>query len=197
MKLTIEELTTITGGRTNGIYEKVITGAAGLDEAGPTDISFIANPKYTDKVESSKAGVVLVTEEFKTKKPAIIVKNPQLAFAKVLGVLAKETTPAYKPQIHASAAVAESAKVAKSAYIGPNVVIDGNAVVSDDCVIVANSFIGRNSQIGRGSIIYPNVSVRENVAIGERAIIHPGVVIGGDGFGFVGTGTHFKIPQIG
>jgi len=197
MNLTVKEITTLTDGRTNGIYEIAITGAAGLDEAGPTDISFIANPKYASKVANSKAGLIFITDEFKTNKPAIIVKNPQLAFAKVLTVLAEDILPDYKPLIHQQACVSKSAKIAPGVHIGPFVVIEDNVQVGEDTVIVANTFIGSNTKIGANSLIYPNVTIRENIIIGQRAIIHPGVVIGGDGFGFVGAKKHFKIPQIG
>jgi len=199
MKITAGKIAELVGGELSGPPELVITGAAGLDEAGPSDVSFLANQKYASKLAESRAGLLFVTEKTPVAgKNTVKVKNPQLAFAKVLGLIAPEVNPPAKPGIHATAVISKTAKIGKDGFIGPFVVIEDGASVGNGTVVCAHCFIGRKSSVGNSGLIYPNVTIRENVAIGDRTVIHPGTVIGSDGFGFVTEGkSHHKIPQLG
>jgi UDP-3-O-[3-hydroxymyristoyl] glucosamine N-acyltransferase len=199
MKITAIKLAELVGGELNGSPELVVTGAAGLDEAGPSDVSFLANPKYADKLAETRAGLLFITEKTPVSgKSTIKVKNPQLAFAKVLELIAPEINPPEKPGIHPTAVVSKNARIGKDVFVGPFAVIEDGASVGSGTAIRAHCFIGRKSTIGSSSLIYPNVTIRENVAIGDRAVIHSGTVIGSDGFGFVAEGkSHHKIPQLG
>jgi UDP-3-O-[3-hydroxymyristoyl] glucosamine N-acyltransferase len=201
MKITAKKLAELLQGELTGASDSVFTGAAGLDEAGPSDVSFIANPKYAGKVAASRAGLIIISDKAPDAgagKPSIKVKNPQLAFAKVLELLAPEMNPPAAAGIHPTAVVSKGAKVAKDAAIGPCAVIEEGAVIGSASVVSAHCYVGRKTQIGNSCRIYPNVTLREKVTLGDRVIIHSGAVLGSDGFGYAPDGKkHYKIPQIG
>lgn len=199
MKLTIAEVAAIVQGTVNFNSNLIVTGANGLDEAGPEDISFLGNPKYAELLNTTKAGVVLVPQNIpEIQKPVIKVKNPQLAFAKILSIIESEKSPKIFNQIHSSCVIESSAKIGKDVSIGAFSVIEEGAVIGNNTIIKAHVYVGNNTVIGDNCIIYPNVTIRENILIGSRVIIHSGSVIGSDGFGFVPAETGiFKIPQIG
>jgi UDP-3-O-[3-hydroxymyristoyl] glucosamine N-acyltransferase len=199
MNMKTSDIAQLVSGRLIGDPDLVINGAAGLDEAGQSDISFVFNPKYVKHLSKSKAGVLLLSEEVAAcKATQIIVKNPHLAFAQVLTIIEKEIRPSFAPGIHPKAVVAADVKIAKDVYIGPGVVIEPEATIGETSHIGANSYIGHGSRIGKNTHIYPNVTIRENVKVGNNVIIHPGAVLGSDGFGFVPSQAgHFKVPQIG
>ena len=199
MKMTAEEIANLTGGVLQGDPGLVITGAAGLAEAGASDVSFISNPRYLGRMKSSAAGLLLLQQNVENDgRPCIRVKNPQLAFAKVLTILSQELQPPAAPGIHPSAVVATGAKIGNDVAVGPFSVIEEGAVIGSGSRIYPHCYVGRHSAVGNECIIYPNVTIRERCTIGNRAIIHPGVVIGSDGFGFVPTKEgQFKIPQTG
>ncbi len=199
MNMKASQIAELVTGRLIGDPDLVVTGAAGLDEAGHSDVSFVFNPKYVKHLSKSKAGVLLLGEEVANCNAVqIIVKNPHLAFAQILTILEKEIRPSFAPGIHPKAVVAGDAKIAKNVYVGPGVVIEPGVSIGENTHIGANSYIGHSSRIGSNTRIYPNVTIRENVKVGNNVIIHPGTVLGSDGFGFVPSPAgHFKVPQIG
>jgi UDP-3-O-[3-hydroxymyristoyl] glucosamine N-acyltransferase len=199
VKITSKEIAVLVEGKLNGDPGRAITGAAGLIEASESDLSFLGNSKYVKHLALTKAGLVLLPEKMSLPgKDHINVKNPQLAFAMVLNLLAKEKSPDHGKGIHPMAYVAKTASVAKSAVIGPFTVIEEYSHIGENTKILANSYIGHNSRVGSNTLIYPNVTIRENITIGDNVIIHPGVVVGSDGFGFIPYEKGiFKIPQIG
>ena len=199
MKLTAREIAALVEGKVYGNPEALVTGAAGLDEAAETDVSFLGNQKYLPLVFTTKAGVLFLPEKLAgLKKTIIAVKNPQLAFAKVLTVIEKERKPISEKGINATAIIGRSVTLGHEITIGPFTVIEDNAHIGNSTKILAQVFIGSGSKIGHGCLIYPNVTIGENITIGNNVIIHSGTVIGSDGFGFVPTsGGHFKIPQLG
>ena len=199
MKITAKEIADLTGGVLEADAGLVITGAAGLAEAGASDVSFIANPRYLGRMNSSAAGLLLLQQNVENNgRPCVRVKNPQLAFAKVLTVISKELDPHPAPGIHPAAMVAAGAKIGTGVAVGAFAVIEESAVIGNGSRIYPHCYVGKRSAVGNECIIYPNVTIRERCTIGNRAIIHPGAVIGSDGFGFVPTKEgQFKIPQIG
>lgn len=199
MKLTSKQLAELLSGILVGPEDIIITGAAGLDEALGSDVSFVSNPKYLSKVEESKAGLLIVSDKSeKIDKPVIKVLNPQLAFAKILELIAPEVNPPVTVCVHKSAVISHTAKLGRNVSIGACAVIDNDAVIGDNAVIYPGCYVGVKSSVGGACLIYPNVSIRENVSIGKRCIIHSGTVIGSDGFGFARDGkAHHKIPQLG
>ncbi|HHV63268.1 MAG TPA: UDP-3-O-(3-hydroxymyristoyl)glucosamine N-acyltransferase [Firmicutes bacterium] len=130
-------------------------------------------------------------------KPVILVKNPRLAFARVLEVFAPEFEP--PAGIHPTSVIGEGVVTGTGVSIGPFVVVERGAKIGNRVVLYPGVYIGHEAEIGDGTRIYANAVIRERVKIGRNVVIHPGAVIGGDGFGFVqdDEGAHHKIPQIG
>ncbi len=199
------EIAQAVRGSLEGDGAVLIEGAAGLAEATERQISFFHNPKYSDQLQKTRAGVVLLpsnTNGLKTPsgKTLIRVPNPPLAFAQVLALFEKQQQrhnhPA--PGIHPQAVVHPTARVSPSAAIGPLTVIEAGAEIGSDAIIYSGCYIGARSRVGEKSLIYPNVVLREDTQLGARVIIQPGAVLGSDGYGFATQeGKHHKIPQIG
>ncbi|MBK8574659.1 MAG: UDP-3-O-(3-hydroxymyristoyl)glucosamine N-acyltransferase [Elusimicrobia bacterium] len=198
MKLPLNEIVDLVGGTLLGDGTVVVTGAAGIGEAGPGDITFLANPKYGSQIATTKASAVIVTADVDTGgRPAVVHKNPSLAWAKVLELLDRERTR--RPTgIHPTAVIAPSAKVGRNVTLGAFTVVEEGAVIGDNTILYAHVYVGFDTTIGSDCLIYPRVTLRERVTVGNRCIFQPGVVIGGDGFGFALTGgRQYKIPQVG
>ncbi len=181
--------------------EPLLTGFAGLRDAGPHNISFLANPRYTRAARATKAGVVLAPESFSPQANSstvvIGVESPSLAFATLVEHF---HTPAPRPPvgIHPAATVHPDAVVDASASVGPGACIDNGARIGPRTVVHANAVIGPRSVLGADCIIYSNVAIREDVSLGDRVIVHCGAVLGADGFGFeFRNGRHEKIQQLG
>ena len=199
MKLKASDIAQVVNGRLIGNPDMTITGAAGLNEAGASDVSFVFNPKYVKHLAKSKAGLLLMAEEIPRCKAAqVIVKNPHLAFAKVLELRENELKPSMPSGIHTTAIVAPDAKIGNNVSIGPFAVIEPGSSIGEGTRIGAYTYIGHGSHIGKKCLFYPHVTIRERVHVGNNVIIHPGAVLGSDGFGFVpGHEGHYKIPQLG
>jgi len=197
----LEQIALLVKGKLTGNGSSLITGAAGLEEAGATDISFLRDTKKLDLLDATKAGGILIgpgmIDNLNRNKNFIEVANPMEAFALILETIAKEKRSP-KTGIHPHALISEKAKIGQGVWIGPFVVIEEEAQIEDDAVLEAQVYVGPRSKIGRGTKIYPQVVIREDVQIGRRCIIHSGAVIGSDGFGFFfAHGKHNKIPQVG
>ncbi|MEN6465459.1 MAG: UDP-3-O-(3-hydroxymyristoyl)glucosamine N-acyltransferase [Syntrophaceae bacterium] len=196
MGKTVKEIAEFLGGTFSGDGNAVIENVKGLDEAGRGDLSFISNPKYRKKIETTEAGAILVSPDIKSGKTLIYVKDPYIALARVVGLF-------YKPEEHPAgisggAFVAEGAEVAADAVLYPGVYVGAKAVIGKRVVLYPGVKIGPQAVIGNDSILYYNVSVYGRCLIGKRVIIHAGVVVGSDGFGFANPGRdNFKIPQVG
>jgi UDP-3-O-[3-hydroxymyristoyl] glucosamine N-acyltransferase len=175
----VDDIVALVGGRYDGPRDRLISGAATLQDATSDHISFLGNPLYAPQLLTTKAGVVLVPNETDGRDPRFIrVSKPHAALAKV--VARWFDTPALRPGI------SPLASISPTASIGSNVTIGAFVTIGDDVVI------------GEGTTIYPNVTIYHRCKIGKRCILHSGVVIGADGFGFATEGgRHHKIPQIG
>jgi UDP-3-O-[3-hydroxymyristoyl] glucosamine N-acyltransferase len=204
MNLTAEEITKLVKGRLQGDGARRIEGLAGLEEAGPTDITFIKDHKHLALLEKSRAGAVLVRPDLAPQsghafngKTVILVENPHLAFVTLLQIAEKEKGKR-PPEIHPSAVVHPSAILGKDVSIGPHAVIEENARIGDRTRVESQCYVGAGARIGADCLIYPQVVLREEVCLGDRCIIHPGAVIGSDGYGYLWhNNRHMKIPQIG
>jgi UDP-3-O-[3-hydroxymyristoyl] glucosamine N-acyltransferase len=179
--------------------ERVITGVATLRQAGATQLSFYANQRYRQQLTQTQAGVVLLHEDMRSACPADawVVANPYLTYARVAQLLHPE--PSSAPGIHPTAVVAATAQLAADVCIGAGVVI-GDAVRLDAGVVIgAGCVIEAGCSIGAGSRLAARVTLCRECVLGARVIIHPGAVIGADGFGFAPAedGSWFKVPQLG
>jgi UDP-3-O-[3-hydroxymyristoyl] glucosamine N-acyltransferase len=177
-----------------------ITGAAGLEQAEPGQVTFLSNPRYTPKIASTAASAIYVADGVEVPRPDLVVlraKDPYLAFTRALIVF--NPRPEIEATIHSSAAIDESAKVGSGCFIGPNVSIGKNSRIGDRVRIQANATIYEEVSIGDDSEIHSGVAIREDTVIGKRVIIHNNAVIGCDGFGFAKDENKawLKIPQVG
>ncbi len=198
---TLNELATLIGGELHGDPHTMIQGVAGIEDAGPGEITFAENLKKAPAAVESKASAVLLPPDGKevaarAGKPCITVENPRLGFARLLAIF----TPQYDfpPGVHPSSVVAPTAKLGKNVSVGARVVIEDGAEVGENVHLYPGVYVGHDAVIGDDTVIHANVTIRERVQIGKRVIIHAGTVIGSDGFGFVTVaGKHHKVPHIG
>lgn len=198
MSHTLGQLATIVQGVVKGDENLIIEKLGTLENATPSELSFLANSKYQGYLTSTQAGAVLVKTEDLAQlvDNAIIVSNPYLAFAQLSHLFISKTQS--WSSIHESAVIAVNTRIAPNACIGPNVVIDEDCDIAEDCVIGAGCVIGRGTIIGRGTRLYPNVTIYHDVIVGDACIFHSGAVIGADGFGFApNQGRWEKIIQLG
>lgn len=197
MRKTLKEIAVLIDGDVVGDENIVITGIAGIQEALPGDITFLANPKYLTFIDRTQASAIITSRDVKSaKKPIIRADNPSLAFTKIVSLIAPQEV---RPKgLHPTAIVSKKAILGKDVALDAYVVIADGALVGDKTVIYPGCYIGVDTKIGSNSVIYPNVSIREGSIIGSNVIIHSGTVIGSDGFGYVTVdGIHHKIPQLG
>ncbi len=195
---TLGQLAEELGGSLRGNAAQVISGFATLQEAGPSQLSFLANAQYRKYLAATQAAAVLLSPDDADgyDGTAIIVSDPYLSYARASHLF--ETRPVAPPGIHPTAVVAEDAQIHPSASVGACVVIEAGACIGADVVIGAQSFIGARSRIGDGGRLAPRVTLYHDVVIGERVVIQSGAVIGGEGFGFAKEqGAWQKIAQIG
>ena len=195
----LSELAKLTGAQIEGPEDVEIRGAAGLDEAGEEHVTFLANPRYTPRVNSTRAAAIYLSEEAQTDREISIlrVKDPYLAYTRALRIFHPEAE--LEPFVHPSAVIDSTARIAARVAIGACVVIGRNVFVGDDVHIHPNVTVYDDVTIGRNSVIHSGVALRERTVIGERVIIHNNAVIGCDGFGYAKDEQKrwLKIPQAG
>lgn len=194
----LSELAERLGCALHGDGERLITGVSTLEKAGPQDITFLANMKYSPKVKSSKAGAILASEPLTGASAATLVSaHPYYHHARALALF--YPPPKLNPGIHPTACIAASATVGLGAAIGPYVVIGERSSVGANATLHPHAVIYEGCTIGDNFTAHSHVSVREFSRIGHRVTLHNGVVIGGDGFGFAKApdGQQFKIMQSG
>lgn len=176
-----------------------ITGVATIDDAGPHDLTFLANDGYVQALQSSKAGAVLVARDYDGKAPMPMLRaaNPRLAFAQAVALFYPPRRPA--AGIHPTAVVPESCKLGSGVAVGPYAVLGENVTVGDDCVLHAHAVVYADAVLGKACEIHSHACVREGVMLGDRVVLQNGAMIGADGFGFEprADGSLEKVPQVG
>jgi UDP-3-O-[3-hydroxymyristoyl] glucosamine N-acyltransferase len=177
-----------------------ITGVAGVREARPGELTFVAHPRYATAAAQTRASAVLVASDWNRPLPCALLRadRPDEAFSRAADLFAPPPVRP-PPGIHPTALVAPDARLGEEVRVGPFCVIESGAEIGDRTMLFAQGYIGPEAQIGPDSLLYPHVTIRERCRIGARAILHSGVVIGADGFGYVEepNGVRRKIPQIG
>ncbi|MFC1683734.1 UDP-3-O-(3-hydroxymyristoyl)glucosamine N-acyltransferase [Candidatus Zixiibacteriota bacterium] len=198
MVKTVAEIARLLDGQVVGDGEVQIKGVSGIDQASQGDITFLAEGKYEQLLETTAASAIIVPREIEfPHKTLVRVADPRVGFAKVMRLFYADA-PEISPGVHPSSAIARQAQIGQNVRIGAMACIEENAVIGDDVIIFPGVFVGRGTQIGSGSILHANVTVREGVTLGRNVIVHSGAVIGSDGFGYAREGQRYlKIPQIG
>lgn len=194
----LEELAQQLGAECRGTPDAEITGVAGIEEAGPGQVTFVANPKYAPLAKKTEAGAVLVAPDFPDIQASTLrIKNPYLAFARAIEIF--HPAPVYPAGIHPTAVIHPTAKVGKQASIGAYAVIGENCVIGDHATILPHVVIYPNARIGDHFFAHAHSVVRENCRLGHNVILQNGVVVGSDGYGFAkdDKGKWHKIVQSG
>ena len=196
--ISLAELAELVGGSVAGDPSISVSGVAPLEFAGADHISFLANPKYENKVAGCKAAAIIAHPSLagSVERPLLLADNPYLAFAKILTHF--EAIPHVGRGIMAGADVHDEAVVDEDVTISPGCVVCAGAKIGRGTCLQPNVVVGDNAVIGEDCLLHANVTVRDKCLIGNRVIIQPGAVIGADGFGFAPDGeTYYKIPQVG
>lgn len=181
-----------------------LTACGGLEEARPGDVSFCKDPKHVELVETTRASCVLLPLDWSLGAPCSIIRvaDPNHACMTAASFFAPPE-PVREPGVHPTAVIDSSVRLGSRVHIGAFTVIERGAVIEDDAVIEAQVFIGEGCRVGARSHLYPQVTLREGTLVGADCILHCGVRLGGDGYGFTNgrreDGSIFieKIPQLG
>ena len=175
-----------------------IHGVAGIEEAQPGQITFVANPKYATAAHRTRASAVVVTPDFPQLVAATLRdKNPYLIFARVIELFYKP--PDYPAGVHPTACIHSSAKLGKNASVGAYVVIDADVTIGDNCTLLPHVVIYRGAKIGKNFFGHAHSVVREHCRLGDNVILQNGAIVGADGYGFANEsqGEWYKIVQSG
>jgi UDP-3-O-[3-hydroxymyristoyl] glucosamine N-acyltransferase len=192
----LSELADRLGCRLEGDGSVEIRGVAGLEQAGPGDVTFFANPRYAPALRRTHAAAVILDEGSPAAPcPMLRTKEPYLMFANALSLFVPSSPPV--PGVDRLSYVAGDATLGRDVSIGPFCSVGKGARIGDRTVIHPNVCVGEGAAIGDDCLIHSHVAIRERITIGNRVVIQNGAVIGGDGYGFVqrSDGTHQKIPQ--
>lgn len=192
------ELAELLGAEVKGERNIPVSGVGDLCNAESTDIIYVLTRHNLEKAKETKASAFIIKAELSelADRPALIVKDPKLAFLKCLEIYYPKEV--FEPVISKSAFINETARIGKNVTIMPNSVIMKDALIEDDVIIYPNVVIEPSATISRGTRIYPNAVIGERCIIGENNIIYAGAVIGSDGFGYHDAeGKRYKIPQVG
>lgn len=202
MKHTVKEIADLVGARVIGDASREIAGIATPATAGGEDLIFVEDAKYLAEALDSLAGAVLAGEfaasSARADKPLLIVKHPKLAFARSAALISPPHR--HEPGVHSTAVLHHSVKLGKLVTVQPHAVLTEGVVVGDRTRIGPGTAVGQNVHIGANCNIAANVTIYPGTKIGDRVTIHAGVVLGGDGFGFVRdpeSGAYEKFPQVG
>jgi UDP-3-O-[3-hydroxymyristoyl] glucosamine N-acyltransferase len=192
------ELARVLQAELRGDPDLEITGVAGIEEAGPGHVTFVANPKYAAMAKTTSAAAILVSPDFPEVPAATLrMANPYLGFARAIEIFYQP--PALPHGIHPTAVIHPTAKIGSNARIDAYAVIGENAEIGDDAVILAHVALYPGVRVGRRFFAHAHSVVRENCVIGDDVILQNGAVVGSDGFGFAKdeAGRWHKIPQSG
>ncbi len=194
----LAELAERLGCRLDGDGSIEVVRVAGIADAGPGDVTFLANPRYASRLPGTRASAVIADDRV-SGAPCAVIRSPHpyVTFASAIDVL----TPSPRPPAGISplAAIDPTAEIGPGVSIGPFVAIGARAKIGARTVLRSHVSIGEDAVVGDDCLLHAHVSVREAVSIGHRAVLQDACVIGADGFGFAtrSDGTHQKIPQVG
>ena len=182
----------------NGSPDILVNTVGTLKNGRAQAISFLANPLYREQLSCTRAGAVVISENDAAHcpVPTLVTENTYATYARIANFLCPRAAP--QPGLHPTAVVAHDSEIPESCQIEANSVLGEGSRLGEGVVIGPGCLIGTNVQIGDGSRLVGHVTVLDNVVIGQRALIHPGAVLGSDGFGFAPENYRWiKVPQIG
>ncbi len=194
----LSELASRLGAELRGDPNLEITGVKGIEEAGPSEITFVANPRYTALARTTHAAAIIVEPEFQEITAATIrIKNPYHAFSRALGIFYQP--PSYAPGIHPTAVIDPTAVIGSEAHIGAYVVVGPNVHIGAHATLLPHVVLYRGVHVGDYFFAHAHSVVRENCVLGDHVTLENGAIIGADGFGFSknDAGQWEKIPQSG
>jgi UDP-3-O-[3-hydroxymyristoyl] glucosamine N-acyltransferase len=184
--------------RLDGDGDLDVSRVMGIEEAGPSDLTFFANNKYAAALRATRAGAVILGEQAEQAPCAMLrTTNPYLAFARAVELFAEPWHP--PAGVHPLAFIGEGAQISPDASIGPFVAVAEGARIGARSILLPHVTVGRHARVGDDCFVHAHASIRERVVVGDRVIIQDGAVIGSDGYGFARNpdGAHYKIPQLG
>lgn len=201
MEFSAQQIAQFLEGSIEGNPEVKVSNFSKIEEGQAGSLSFLSNPKYTSFIYDCKSSVILVNKDFEPEKPVaatlIKVNNAYESLAKLMTLV--EQMQAKKTGISSLSEIAVDAEISENCYIAPFVHVGEGVKIGDNTSIHSNCSIGDKVKIGKNVLIYPGVTIYKGCEIGDDCILHAGVVIGSDGFGFAPKkdGTYEKIPQVG
>jgi UDP-3-O-[3-hydroxymyristoyl] glucosamine N-acyltransferase len=181
-----------------GDPEAIVGRVATLANAQRDALTFFANPSYRARLRTTLAGAVILKREDAKDCPVatLVAEDPYAVYARAAALL--YPPPVFEPGVHPSAVVAASASIAPTAHVGATAVIGADVVLGDYVAVGAGCFVGPGCRLGPSTRLHANVTLVEDVRMGARCIVHPGAVIGSDGFGNArGSEGWIKVPQVG
>lgn len=198
MRRSLAQLAREVGGESRGNPETAVEGISTLEAAGPTDLSFYTNPRYRERAQRSRAGILLVGPESGIEgRDLLVAAEPAAALAQLIELF-HPAPAAPPPGTHPTAVVDPAAAVDATASVGAYVVVGPRCRIGAGVVLHPHVVLGADCEVGRDSILHPHVVLYAGTQIGARCTVHSGAILGSDGFGFAsGAGGHRKIPQVG
>lgn len=197
-RYSLSDLSARFGLALRGQGDHLVDAVGTLQDAGPAQLTFLANPAYRKQLPATRAGAVILQETDAPDCPTncLLAADPYLAYARLAALF--DPRPAPAPGIHPTAAVADSARLGRDVSIGAHAVIGENCEIGAGCAIGPGSVLEADCRLGEACRLYANVSLGYGTLLGKRVIVHPGAVIGADGFGIAFAGDHWeKVPQLG
>jgi UDP-3-O-[3-hydroxymyristoyl] glucosamine N-acyltransferase len=193
----LEELADRIGCTLRGDGGVDVLRVAGIEDAGPEELTFLANPRYARLLATTRAAAVIVSPDVETPIPSLLSPNPYLAFAQSAALL--HPRPAPEPGVHASAQVDPTAVLAEDVHVGPLAVLGPRVRLGARTVVHAHVVLYADVEVGADCVLHSGVLVRERCRLGNRVVVQNGSVIGADGFGFARdeSGRYVKIPHLG
>ncbi len=193
----LDELAKRVAGEVRGRADRLIRGISTLDQAGPDELSFLANVRYIKRARTTRAGAVLTAPQSGLEEVDLLeVQEPYLALAILIELFHPPKAP--RPGISPKAHIGTGVRFGKDVAVGPFAVIEDGSELGDGVTVGAGCVVGESCTIGEGTELKPRVVLYPETAVGRRCIIHSGVVLGSDGFGFATSGgRHRKIAQVG
>jgi UDP-3-O-[3-hydroxymyristoyl] glucosamine N-acyltransferase len=193
----LNDLAPLLGCEIRGDGSLDVRRVAGIESAGPGDLTFLANPKYAAHLRTTRATAVIVSAEVEAPIACLVSKNPYLAYARAAALL--HPLPSPEPGIHPSAQIHPTAVLGEGVHVGALAVVGPGARVGSRSVLHPHVVLYAEVELGEECVLHSGVQIRERCRLGDRVVVQNGAVIGSDGFGFARdeAGRYQKIPQVG